>query len=148
MRYPDEKLSDEDELEGGGLADLVGPRRETCLKDSERGAEGSMSERATKKKGARKTSPPDQPRGEEKKAVKHKKGQGNEPKPMTMGHPWRRNRRGRERRRRKGRQRQTQMNQSQRRKRPRGPHSPPLGGHLMQSHCQCQECHQELPRWP
>ena len=25
MRYPDEKLSDEDELEGGGLADLVGP---------------------------------------------------------------------------------------------------------------------------
>ena len=28
MRYPDEKLSDEDELEEGGLADLVGPRRE------------------------------------------------------------------------------------------------------------------------
>ena len=25
VRYPDEKLSDEDELEGGGLADLVGP---------------------------------------------------------------------------------------------------------------------------
>ena len=25
MRYPDEKLSDEDELEEGGLADLVGP---------------------------------------------------------------------------------------------------------------------------
>ena len=25
MRYPDEKLSDEDKLEEGGLADLVGP---------------------------------------------------------------------------------------------------------------------------
>ena len=87
VRYPDEKRSDEDELEGGGLADLVGPRRETCPKDSERGAEGSMSERATKKKGARKTSPPDQPGGEEKKAVKCKKGQGNEPEPMTSGPP-------------------------------------------------------------
>ena len=87
MKYPDKKLSDEDELEGGGLADLVGPQRETHLKDPERGAEGSMSERATKKKGARKTSPLDQPRGKEKKAVKCKKGQGNEPKPMTMGPP-------------------------------------------------------------
>ena len=28
MRYPDEKLSDEDELEEGSLADLVGPQRE------------------------------------------------------------------------------------------------------------------------
>ena len=46
-----------------------------------------MSERATKKKGARKTRPPDLPRGEEKKAVKHKRGQGNEPKPMTSGPP-------------------------------------------------------------
>ena len=46
-----------------------------------------MSERSTKKKGARKTSPPDLPRGEEKKAVKHKKGQGNEPEPMTSGLP-------------------------------------------------------------
>ena len=44
-----------------------------------------MSERATKKKGARKTSPPDPPGGEEKKAVKCKKGQGNEPEPMTLG---------------------------------------------------------------
>ena len=40
VRYPDEKLSDEDELEGG-LADLVGPRRETCPEDSEREAERS-----------------------------------------------------------------------------------------------------------
>ena len=88
VRYPDEKLSDEDELEGGGLADLVGPRRETHPKDSEREAEGSMSERVTKKKGARKTSPPDPPGGEEKKAVKCKKqGQGNEPEPMTSGPP-------------------------------------------------------------
>ena len=87
VRYPDKKLSDEDELEGGGLADLVGPQRETCLKDSERGAEGSMSERATKKKGARKTNLPDPTGGEEKKAVKRKKGQGNEPEPMTLGPP-------------------------------------------------------------
>ena len=29
MRYLDEKLSNEDKLEGGGLADLVGPQRET-----------------------------------------------------------------------------------------------------------------------
>ena len=85
MGYLDKKLSDEDELEGGGLADLVGPRRETCPKDSEREAEGSMSERATKKKGAGETSPPDPPGGEEKKAVKCKKGQGNEPEPMTSG---------------------------------------------------------------
>ena len=76
MRYLDEKLSDEDELEGGGLADLVGPQREIHLKDSEREAEGSMLERATKKKGARKTSLLDLPGGEEKKAVKCKKRPG------------------------------------------------------------------------
>ena len=46
-----------------------------------------MSERATKKKGARKTNPPDAPGGEEQKAVKHKKGQGNEPEPMTLRLP-------------------------------------------------------------
>ena len=40
VRYLDKKLSDEDELEEGGLADLVGPQRETHPKDSERGAEG------------------------------------------------------------------------------------------------------------
>ena len=33
MRYPDEKLSNEDELEEGGLADLVGPQREQHPKD-------------------------------------------------------------------------------------------------------------------
>ena len=46
-----------------------------------------MLERATKKKGARKTSPPDLPGREEKKAVKCKKGQGNEPESMTSGPP-------------------------------------------------------------
>ena len=94
VRYPDKKLSDKDELEGGGLADLVGPRRETRPKDSEREAEGSMSERATKKKGARKTSPPDLPRGEKKKAVKCKKGQGNEPEPMTLEPPMEKKQKG------------------------------------------------------
>ena len=44
VRYLDEKLSDEDELEGRGLADLVDPQRETQPKDYEREAEGSMSE--------------------------------------------------------------------------------------------------------
>ena len=53
MRYPDEKLSDEDELEEGGLPDLVGPRREQHPKDSEKGADGSTSERTTKKKKAK-----------------------------------------------------------------------------------------------
>ena len=53
MRYPDEKLSDEDELEEGGLADLVGPQREQHPKDSEKGADGSTSERTPKKKKAK-----------------------------------------------------------------------------------------------
>ena len=87
MRYPDEKLSDEDELEEGGLADLVGPQREQCPKDSEKGAEGSMSERTTKKKKAKKTSLPDPPGEGKKRAVKCKKGQGNEPKPVTSEPP-------------------------------------------------------------
>ena len=78
MRYPDEKLSDEDELEEGGLANLVGPQRgdtgRTATgmtagtsgskeggsrrpapqkgKDSEKEADGSASERTTKKKKA------------------------------------------------------------------------------------------------
>ena len=81
VRNPDKKLSNEDGLEGGGLAELVGPQRETHPKDSQRGAEGSMSERATKKKGARKTSPLDLPGGEEKKAVKHKKARAMNPSP-------------------------------------------------------------------
>ena len=50
MRYPDEKLSDEDELEGDGLADLVGPGKKTSLKDSEKEAEGPTLKRTTKKK--------------------------------------------------------------------------------------------------
>ena len=87
MRYPDEKLSNEDELEEGGLADLVGPQREQHPKDSEKGADGSTSERTTKKKKAKKTSPPDPPGEGKKKAVKHKKGQGNETKSITSEAP-------------------------------------------------------------
>ena len=113
MRYPDEKLSDEEELEEGGLADLVGPRkgdaRRTTTgmtagtsgskgggsrrpapqkgKDSEKGADGSASERTTEKKRAKKTSPPD-PLGEKKKkAVKCKKDQGSEPRSAASERP-------------------------------------------------------------
>ena len=99
MRYPDEKLSDEDELEEGGLADLVGPQREQHPKDSEKGAEGSTSERTTKKKKAKKTSQPDPPGEGKKKAVKCKKGQGNEPKPVTSEPPPEKKQKGKERRR-------------------------------------------------
>ena len=87
MRYPDEKLSNENELEEGGLADLVGPWREQCPKDSKKGADGSTSERTTKKKKAKKTSPPDPPGEGKRKAVKCKKGQGDELKPVTSKPP-------------------------------------------------------------
>ena len=87
MRYPDEKLSDEDELEEGGLANFVGPWREQHLKDSKKGADGSTLERTTKKKKAKKTSPLDPPGEGEKKAVKCKKGQGNEPGSVTFKAP-------------------------------------------------------------
>ena len=40
VRYLDEKLSNEDELEGDGLANLVGPLKKTSLKDSEKETEG------------------------------------------------------------------------------------------------------------
>ena len=83
LRYPDEKLSDEDELEGDGLADLVGPGKKTSLKDSEKEAEGPTPKRTTKKKRARKTTLQEPSGGGEKKAVKRQKGQGDEPKPMT-----------------------------------------------------------------
>ena len=113
MRYPDEKLSHEDELEEGGLADLVGPQRGDAGrtttgmtagtsgskggesrrpapqkgKDSEKGADGSASERTTKKKKAKKTSPLDPPGEWKKKAVKHKKGLGDEPRSVTSEPP-------------------------------------------------------------
>ena len=87
MRYPDEKLSNEDELEEGGLADLVGPRREQCPKDSEKGADGSTSERTTKKKKAKKTSPSDPPGEGKNKAVKCKRGQGDKPGSITSEAP-------------------------------------------------------------
>ena len=112
MRYPDKKLSDEDELEGG-LADLVGPQRGDAGrtmtgmtagtssskgggsrrpapqkgKDSKKGADGSASERTTKKKKAKKTSPPDPPGEGKKKVVKCKKGQGDEPRSITSEPP-------------------------------------------------------------
>ena len=113
MRYPDEKLSDKDELEEGGLADLVGPQRGDAGrtmtgmtartsgskgggsrrpapqkgKDSEKGADGSALERTTKKKKAKKTFPPDPPGEGKKKVVKCKKGQGNEPGSITSKPP-------------------------------------------------------------
>ena len=113
MRFPDEKLSDKDELKEGGLADLVGPQRGDAGrtvtgmtartsgskgggsrrpapqkgKDSKKGADGSASERITKKKKAKKTSPLDPPGEGKKKAVKHKKGQGNEPGSVTSEPP-------------------------------------------------------------
>ena len=109
MRYPDKKLSNEDELEEGGLADLVGPRREQHPKDSEKGADGSTSERTTKKKKAKKTSQSDLPGEGKKKTVKCKRGQGDEPGSVTSKTPERKSRRGKERRRRRGRQRPTQV---------------------------------------
>ena len=127
VRYLDEKLSDKDELEGGGLADLVGPRRETYPKDSERRAEGTMSERATKKKGARKTNPPDPPGGEEKKAVKRKKSQGNEPKPMTLGPPTEKKQKG-ERKKKKKRKAEADGDEPiSKKKKAKGTPSPTLG---------------------
>ena len=87
MRYPDKKLSDEDKLEEGGLADLVGPQREQHLKDSKKGADRSTSERTTKKKKAKKTSPSDPPGEGKKKAVNHKRGQGDEPGSVTSEAP-------------------------------------------------------------
>ena len=103
--YPDEKMSDEDEFEEGGLANLVGPSRRDArkaatemvartsgskggggkrsvtqkVKGSEKGADGSAWGRTTKKKGDKKTSPPDPSGEKKKKTVKHKKDQGGEP---------------------------------------------------------------------
>ena len=113
MRYPDEKLSDEDKLEEGGLAYLVGPQRGDARRtmtgmtarisgskgggsripapqkgmDSKKGANGSASERTTKKKKAKKTSPLDPPGEGKKKAVKCKKGQGDEPRSVISEPP-------------------------------------------------------------
>ena len=87
VQYLDEKLSDEDELEGDGLADLVGPLKRTSLKDSEKETEGPTPKRTTEKEKARKATLQEPSRGGEKKAVKHQKGQGNEPEPMTSKPP-------------------------------------------------------------
>ena len=74
-------------MEEGGLANLVGPQREQCPKDSEKGADGSTSERTTKKKKAKKTSPSDLPGEGKKKTVKCKRGQGDEPGSVTSEAP-------------------------------------------------------------
>ena len=74
-------------MEEDGLADLVGPQREQHLKDSKKGADGSTLERTTKKKKAKKTSPSDPPGEGKKKAVKCKRGQGNEPESITSEAP-------------------------------------------------------------
>ena len=105
MRYPDEKMSEEDELKEGGLAVLVSPQKRDAgktmtgmtgrtsgskgpgdqgpvtqeEKDSEKGADGSASERTTKTKRAKKTSPPDPLGKKKRKMVKCKKDQGGEP---------------------------------------------------------------------
>ena len=127
VRYPDKKLSDKDELKGGGVADLVGPQRETHPKDSERGTEGSMLERATKKKGARKTSPPDPPGGEEKNTVKCKKSQGKEPEPMTSGLPTEKKQKG-ERKKKKKRKAEADADEPiQKKKKAKGTPSATLG---------------------
>ena len=111
--YPDERMSDEDELEESDLADLVGPRRGDMGKaatgrvartstskggggkrpatqkgkDSGKGANGSKTERTTKKKGDKKTNPPDPPKENKKKVAKHKKDQGGEPRSTASKPP-------------------------------------------------------------
>ena len=87
MRYPDEKLSNEDELEEGGLANLLDPQREQHPKNSEKGADESTLERTTKKKKAKKSSTSDPPGEGKKKAVKCKRGQGDEPGSVTSEAP-------------------------------------------------------------
>ena len=83
MRYPEEKLPDKNELEGDGLANLVGLLKKMSLKDSEKETEGPTPKRTTKKEKARKTTLQEPSRGADKKAVKCQKGQGNEPEPMS-----------------------------------------------------------------
>ena len=71
VRYLDEKLSDEDELEGDGLADSIGPLKRTSLKDSKRETKRLTSKRTTKKEEVRKNTLQEPSGGGEKKAVKH-----------------------------------------------------------------------------
>ena len=87
VRYLDKKLSNEDELEGDGLADLIGPLKRTSLKDSKKETEELTSKRTTKKEKVRKNTLQEPSGGGEKKAIKHQKGQGNEPEPMASEPP-------------------------------------------------------------
>ena len=141
VRYPDKKLSDNDDLGEGGLANLVGPWRKTHPKDSEKEAEGPMSERATKKKRVKKTSLPDLPGGGEKKAVKRKKGQGDEPKPVTSKPPPEKKQKGERRKKEKADADEPIV----KKKKARGTQSATLGRDQMRNHHKCQKCHQELP---
>ena len=102
MRYLDKKLSDEEELEEGGLANLMGPQREQCPKDSKKGADGSASKRTTKKEKAKKTSPPDPPGEGKKKTVKCKRGQGDEPGSVTSEAPPEKKQKGERKKRKRG----------------------------------------------
>ena len=74
VRYPDEKLSDEDELEGDSLADLMGPLKRTSLKDSE--TEGQMSKGTTKKEKAKKNTLQEPSGGGAQKGCETSKGAG------------------------------------------------------------------------
>ena len=94
VRYLDKKLSDEDELEGDGLADLIGPLKRTSLKDSKKETEGLTLKRTTKKEKVRKTTLQELSGGGEKKAIKHRKGQGKEPEPMASEPPPQKKRKG------------------------------------------------------
>ena len=149
MRYPVEKLSDKDELEKGGLANLVGPRREQCPKDSEKGADGSTLERSTKKKKAKKTSPSDPPGEGKKKAVKCKRGQGDEPGSVTSEAPPEKKQKGERKKKRKRKVETDAAGPIPKKKKAKGTPSAALErAPDMQNHCWCQKCHQELPRWP
>ena len=171
MRYPDKKLSDEDELEEGGLADLVGPQRghagRTVTgttagtsgskgdgsrrpapqkgKDSEKGADGSALERTTKKKKAKKTSPPDPPGERKKKVVKCKKDQGDEPGSVTPRVTPGEKAEGAKKEEEEG-EGQRSWTDPKEEKGQGDPPQPPLGGCPMWNYCWCRKCHQELSR--
>ena len=173
VQYPDEKMSDEDELEEGGLANLVDSRRGDAgrtvtgmtagtsgskggggkrlvtrkVKDSEKGADGSTSERTTKKKRAKKTSPLD-PLGEKKKkAVQCKKDQGGEPGSAASKPPPEKKPKKERKKKKKKEMEATQLSQPQRRKRPKGLPQQPSEEHQTRNHHWCQKYHKRLPQY-
>ena len=94
MRYPDEKFSDEDELEGDGLADLVSSLKRMSLKDSEKETEGQTSKGTTKKEKTKKNTLQEPAQGGEKKAVRRQKAQRSEPEPTASELPLRKKHKG------------------------------------------------------